>query len=249
MACAASDPDADTYGYEFSVDPATFVDLLVNQGGRMLDNQATAYAFDSAEGLAVLTGLQDLFNRGCAILETERSGDQRDFGTGRVLFTVDSSLNIPQYRNAVVEGAGFDWSISLLPTSLGTPRPAIYGPSLSIFETEPEEQLAAWLFARWFTQPEQQARWARASFDFPVRASAAERMEEYLAEHPIYEKAFGFLAYEPVTMPAVAGYEACRDEINQMLAGVTSGDDPELWLRETVTECNASLEAAAPADP
>ncbi|MGD1994504.1 MAG: extracellular solute-binding protein [Anaerolineae bacterium] len=248
MACAASDPDAGTYGYELSVDPVTFVDLLVNQGGRMLNEDATAYAFDSAEGLAVLTGLQDLFNTGCATLEKERSGDQLAFSAGRVLFTIDSSLDLLEYRSAVADGAGFDWSLSLLPTSLGTPRPAIYGTSLSIFKTEPERQLAAWLFIKWFTQPEQQARWAQASSDFPVRASAADLMEEYLVEDPIYEKAFGFLAYEPVTMPAVAGYEACGREIEQMLAGAASGDDPQLWLRETVAECNASLEVPASAD-
>jgi multiple sugar transport system substrate-binding protein/sn-glycerol 3-phosphate transport system substrate-binding protein len=248
MACAASDLEAGTYGYKFSVDPATFVDLLINQGGQMLNEEATAYAFDSEEGLAVLTGLQDLFNRSCAILETESSGDRVAFGAGRALFTIDSSLGLPDYRSAVVDGAGFDWSISLLPTALGTPRPAIYGPSLSIFETEPERQLAAWLFVKWFTQPEQQAHWARMSSDFPVRAAAAELMEEYFTEHPAYEKAFGFLAYEPATMPAVAGYELCRDEINQMLAGVASGDDPQAWLRETIAECNAALEAAAPAD-
>jgi multiple sugar transport system substrate-binding protein/sn-glycerol 3-phosphate transport system substrate-binding protein len=248
MACAASDLDAGTYGYEFSVDPATFVDLLINQGGQMLNEDATAYVFDSDEGLAVLTGLQELFGRGCAILETERSGDRVAFGAGRVLFAIDSSLGLPDYRSTVADGAGFDWSITLLPTSLGTPRPAVYGPSLSIFKTGPERQLAAWLFVKWFTQPEQQARWARASSDFPVRASAAELMEDYFVEHPTYEKAFSFLAYEPATMPAVAGYEACRDEINQMLAGVASGGEPQAWLRETIAECNASLEAAAPAD-
>lgn len=248
MACAASDPEAGTYGYELSVNPVTFVDLLTNQGGRMLNERATAYVFDSPEGLAVLNGLQDLFNRECAILETEQDGDQADFGAGRVLFTIDSSLGLPDYRTAVAEGGGFDWSISLLPTSLGAARPTVYGASLSVFETKPEEQLAAWLFVKWFTQPEQQARWAEASSDFPVRASAADQLEEVFAEYPTYEKAFGFLAYEPATMPAVAGYEACRDEINQMLAGVASGGEPQAWLRETIAECNASLEAAAPAD-
>jgi hypothetical protein len=33
-----------------------------------------------------------------------------------------------------------------------------------------------------------------------------------------------------------------------MLAGAASGDDPQLWLRETVAECNASLEVPASAD-
>ncbi len=247
MACAASDPDAGTYGYEFSIDTSTFADMLVNQGGMMLSADATSWAFGDEHGLEVLNYLQDLFNQGCAILETERYGDQADFGSGKVLFTISSTSGLPYYRSAVAEGAGFNWSISPIPTALDAPHPDIYGASLSIFQTTPEKQLAAWLFIKWFTEPEQQARWARASNYFPVRASAADLLTDYFAENPQYEKAFSFLTYEPAIEPGVAGYDECRDAIGDMLGAVANGEDAATWLADTVSECNTFLQEAAPA--
>ena len=246
MACAASDPDAGTYGYEFSVDTSTFADMLINHGGAMINDDATAYAFGDDAGLETINFLQTLFNEGCAIIETERYGDQADFGAAKVLFTVSSTSGLPYYRSAVAEGEGFNWSIAPLPTSLDAPRPDIYGASLSIFKTTPEKQLAAWLFIKWFTEPEQQARWARASNYFPVRASAADLLSDYFAENPQYEKAFGFLQYNPAIEPGVAGYDECRDAIGDMLNAVANGEDTATWMADTVSDCNAFLEEAAP---
>ncbi|MDP6932558.1 MAG: GMC family oxidoreductase N-terminal domain-containing protein, partial [Myxococcota bacterium] len=42
------------------------------------------------------------------------------------------------------------------------PAPNVYGASVAICRTTPERQLAAWLFLKWFTEPEQQARWVVA---------------------------------------------------------------------------------------
>ena len=246
MACAASDPEAGTYGYEFSIDTSTFADWVFNRGGQMINEDATAYVFDGPAGLEALMFLQELFNEGCAILETERYGDQADFGVGKVLFTISSTSGLPYYRSAVAEGAGFNWSISTLPTSLDTPKVNIYGASLSIFRTTPEKQLAAWLFIKWFAEPEQQARWARASNYFPVRKSAAELLQDYFDENPQYAKAFEFLNYDIAIEPGVAGYDECRDAINEMLTAVANGEDPQTWLTQTVEECNAFLEEAAP---
>jgi multiple sugar transport system substrate-binding protein/sn-glycerol 3-phosphate transport system substrate-binding protein len=246
MACAASDLDAGTYGYEFSVDASTFADMLFNQGGQMIDEEATAYTFGDEEGLRVLNFLQRLLGEDCAILETERDGARADFGAGQVLFAINSTSKLPHYRSAVTEGEGFSWSISTLPTSLDAPRVDIYGASLSIFRTTPERQLAAWLFIKWLTAPEQQARWARASNYFPVRESAADTLQDYLSENPQYEKALGFLNYDLAIEPNVAGYDNCRDSIHRMLRAVAGGEDAESWLSRTIEECNASLAAAAP---
>ena len=53
--------------------------------------------------------------------------------------------------------------------------------------------MAAWLFLKWFTSPEQQARWVRASNYFPVRRSTAAQLAGYFEENPRYGKAYGFL--------------------------------------------------------
>jgi multiple sugar transport system substrate-binding protein len=245
MACAASDPGAGTYGYEFSADALTFADVLLNRGGQMLDEDTESYAFDSVEGLKTLTFTQGLIGGDCAILKTERFGDRADFGNGTVLFTIGSTSELARYREAVTEGAGFNWSITLPPSDLYTPKVLFEGPAFATFRATPERQLAAWLFLRWFAEPQQQARWAQAFSTFPIRASAVEMMEDYLAENPQYEKALGLLQLKAAIEPGVIGYGECRNAIEEMLLAVARRGEPGAWLANTTDACNVSLEEAS----
>lgn len=241
MACTASDPEAGTYGYEFSVHTATFADMLANRGGQMLNADATAYAFGGAEGQQVLTFIQDLLNRGCATLEAGQFGDRADFAAGKVLFTIDSASALPDYRRAVTADAGFNWAIAPLPTTLAAPVVYVHGPNFLLLETTPRQQLAAWLFLKWFTEPEQQAEWARALSYFPVRASAADLLQDYFAQNPQYQMAFGLLGYDLLTEPLVGGYGVCRHALYGMLAAIAHGEEAAAQLATAVTTCNNSL--------
>jgi ABC-type glycerol-3-phosphate transport system substrate-binding protein len=159
-----------------------------------------------------------------------------------VLFTIGSTSSLPYYRSSVAEGAGFNWSIAPLPTSLEAPKMHVHGPSLVIFEATPEKQLAAWLFSRWFTAPEQQARWTRATNTLPIRESTADLLQDVFAENPQYEKAFGFLGYDATIEPGVTGYGECRQAITEMMTAAADLENPETWLAVAVEACNISLE-------
>lgn len=246
MACAASDAGG-TRGYVLSIDAFTFAHMLTNWGGEFIELQPPAYTFAGPEGTAVLNFVRELLQEGCAVVEMEPYGDRAAFAAGEVLFAAGSTSELPAYRSAVAEQAGFNWSISAFPTTLDTPRPAIHGGNLAIFETTPHEQLAAWLFVRWFVEPAQQARWAQASSYFPVRVSAVDRLEDYLATDPVYERSFEFLlSYEPIQEPGVVGYDRCRRAVQDMLWAVLDGDESEAALVAAEAECNLALEEAIP---
>jgi ABC-type glycerol-3-phosphate transport system substrate-binding protein len=242
MACAASDSKAGTYGYEFSVDASTFVDMLVNHGGEMIDEDGESYVFGGEEGLATVTFIQDLLGNGCAVLKTQRFGARTDFSEGRVLFTIGSTSDLSRYREEVVEGAGFNWSIASLPTTLPRSKRYVYGPSFALFHSKPEKQLSAWLFLKWFAEPEQQVRWAQAVGTMPVRFSAAEFLEDYVVENPRYGMALDYLDDEVAVGPGVAGYGACHESIREMLMAIADRGEPVPWLAEAVQDCDASLE-------
>jgi multiple sugar transport system substrate-binding protein/sn-glycerol 3-phosphate transport system substrate-binding protein len=245
MACAASG-DSATYGYALSIDALTFIHMLVNWDGQFIQLDPPMYTFATSEGGAVLTFLQELVEEGCVVIEAEPYGDRAAFGAGEILFAAGSTSELPAFRRAVAEQGGFNWSISTFPTSLESPRPAIYGSNLAIFETTPREQLAAWLFIRWFIEPYQQARWAQASSYLPVRSSTVDRLEDYLATDPMYEKSFEFLlSYETVGEPGVVGYEHCRQVVKDMLRAVVEGAEPEATLVAAEEECNLSLETTS----
>jgi ABC-type glycerol-3-phosphate transport system substrate-binding protein len=177
-------------GYEYSVDASRFATFLFSRGGNVLNEDASSYIFNSPEGLETMTYWQQLVNDGCAAQSTESYGDQTDFGAGRVLFTVSSISGLSYYAQAVDQGAAFEWSVNPPPHSTAEPRMNIYGASQSIFVSTPEEQLAAWLFTKWLSEPEPQAKWASSTGYFPTRASAAELMADYMDENPTYAKAF-----------------------------------------------------------
>jgi multiple sugar transport system substrate-binding protein len=231
MACAASDRDSDIYA-----------DMLFNQGGALTNPDQTGYTFGDEAGLKVLTLLHNLFEKGCLIVESDTHEDRVEFSEGRTLFTISSTSGLPEYLRMVSEGAGFNWSISTLPTVLDSPRVNVYGASLSIFRTTDEVQLAAWLFIKWLTEPEQTAHWARSSNYFPVRKSAAESLEGYFAENPQYEKAFGLLDYDIVIEPGIKSYDSCRASISEMFEAAALGGDPGSVLGHAQDECNDLLQ-------
>lgn len=245
IACAASDLELNTYGYEISADTATFVDILFSMDGQIIDDSATGYVFGGPEGLRTLALVQGLLEGRCAVLKTRAAGDRTDFGAGRVLFAIDSTSNLPQYHRAVDEGAGFKWSIVPLPTDLEAPRLHMYGPDLAILKSTPEKQLAAWLFLRWLTEPDQQVHWASQFNYTPVRASTIELVQDAFVENPQYAKAFDFLAHSTAIEPGVAGYGECRSAIEQMLRATVNFGNTATSLAEAVEECNRSLGRAA----
>jgi multiple sugar transport system substrate-binding protein/sn-glycerol 3-phosphate transport system substrate-binding protein len=191
--------------------------------------------------------MADLLERGCVGQIAESFGDQTDFGNGKVLFTMGSSSGLPFYESAVTDGeaGGFEWSVAAIPYTGDEPSVDLYGASVSIPRTDPETQLAAWLFMKYYTSPEIQARWVRASNYFPVRQSVAAELDDYFAENPKFEEAFSLLPYTKAE-PPVAGYDNIRDAADQAFNRILAGEDAATVLAELDAEANEILEEAAP---
>ena len=246
MACAAAATpfsgslSEGSLGYQLSVDASRFASWTFAHGGDMFDYDAGQYAYNSEAANAAMSFLQDLFNEGCATIVVERYGDQTDFGQGRLLFTVGSSSGLPYYASAVEEGANFEWSVAPIPHTTADPVMNIYGASISIPKTSLEAQLATWLFAKYYTGVEAQAKWAQASNYFPVRASVADGLGEYFAANPAYQTAFDLLQYG-TTEPPAPGYDFVRDMSEESMAAIMEGADVTSTLDALNNDANASL--------
>jgi len=237
MACTASNKAEGKHGYVLSVDPSTFADMLFNRDGLLTSADGKSYTFGGQAGLDVLTFLHNLSDKGCLALESEVKQDQDEFSAGRALFTFSSTSGLPDYLRLVSDGANFNWSVSTMPTSLGSPRISVYGASLSIMSTTPEKQLAAWLFIKWLTSTQQTAYWAQSTGYFPVRRSAAELLKNYFSKNPQYGKAFSFLDLDIAVEPGLASWTECRNQISKMFEAATRGGDPNLLLKNAQDEC------------
>lgn len=247
MACKAAETpfsgakvDAPSKGYELSIDTSRFASWTYAFGGDIYDAATNRFTMDSDAAVEAMTFIQGLFNDGCATLVPEPYGDQTDFGNGTLLFTVGSSSGLTYYEDVVeTEGkngkGAFEWSVAPLPYTGTEPAQNIYGASVSIPKSTPERELAAWLFIRYYTSPDAQAKWAEASQYFPVRASVAEKMEGFFNEHPSYKTAFELLKYGKFE-PAVPGYDFVRVEVNNVMAAIVG--DPTSDVKAQLTALN-----------
>ncbi|MGA9347744.1 MAG: extracellular solute-binding protein [Anaerolineae bacterium] len=168
---AATDEAAGTAGYCISPSASTFAGWVWTRGGEILSADGKSVVFQK-EGTEALTFLKKLVDEGGAYQMAERYGDQTDFANEKVVFTFGSTAGLPYYAQAV-EGK-FEWSIAPFPHETAKPIVDMYGPSITVFKSTPEKQLASWLFLKYFTAPEQTAEWAMAANYFPVRKTAAE---------------------------------------------------------------------------
>jgi ABC-type glycerol-3-phosphate transport system substrate-binding protein len=245
LACAASRPADGLYGFEFGMDASLFTSLLATQDIALLNAQATRYTLGGQPGRAALHYLDELIGNGCAVWETE-SGPLADFGAGKIPFIVGWTDDLAAVSDAVGQGARFEWGLAPLPHTTDQALVGVRGPSLVILRTAPKEQLAAWLFVKWLTQPEQQARWTQHTGCFPIRRSALDEMNDDRAEQPAVGQVVQLLEEKWLPEPAVAAYPACRAEIERMLYAVTAGESVDQWFDDTLTQCNQALSGATP---
>lgn len=245
MACkAAQTPfsgkkgDAKSIGYELSIDTSRLASWTFAFGGDIYDAATNQYTLNSPAAVEAMSFIQGLFKDGCASLVTEAYGDQTDFGNGSLLFTVSSSSGLTFYESVVKDGADFEWSVAPLPHT-GEPAQNVYGASVSIAKTTPERELAAWLFIKYYTSPDVQAKWAEASQYFPVRTSVAEKMADFFDAHPSYKAAWELLKYGKFE-PGVPGYDFVRgngvDGVNEIMAKIM--DDPTVDVQAELDGLN-----------
>ncbi len=250
MACAAADEEKGTIGYEISTDASRFASMVFSRHGTYFEADGSAFDLTNDTVKETMTFMKELYDEGCASLIAERYGDQTDFGNYKCLFTIGSTSGLPFYDQAVKSGeqGEFQWSVAPLPYMDGGDQPVmdIYGAPIGMAKTTPEQELAAWLFLKWFTAPEQNARWAKISNYFPVRSGALALLGDYLAENPIYKSSFDLLPYGTFEAQWCACYEEVRRLMNDAYSAILDGADIDETLTQLEADANVSLAENTP---
>lgn len=215
-------------GYALSMEASRFASWTFAFGGNIFDYETNQYSLDSEASVAAFDFIRGLFDDGCATEIFENYGDQTDFGAGTLLFTVSSSSGIPYYVSAVEAGAGHNFSVAAIPHTTEEPVQNVYGASVSVPVTEPVEELATWIFLKYYTDPVVNAIWAVNSNYFPVRSSSAEALTEYFEANPVFTAAFELLPYV-ISEPPVPGYDPVRRQMGAVMQElVTRTDDRDV---------------------
>ena len=229
-------------GFLLEVDASRLASLVFSRGGDLVDAAKTAYTLDTPEMRKAMGLMVALMKEEAIGLVSEDYGDQVEFSLGKVLFALRSSSGLPFFRSAVEEdGVGFDWNVTHLPYDGPRPVVNVYGASISVCKTTPEEQLAAWLFLKWFTEPGQQARWVRASNYFPARRSTSAELAGYFEKNPQYKAAYELLGYGR-SEPSLPGYQQVRRLIQDGMVDIVDGGEMDRVLGNLQAAATRTLE-------
>jgi multiple sugar transport system substrate-binding protein/sn-glycerol 3-phosphate transport system substrate-binding protein len=254
-ACKGSDKSG-KYGWAIQHDASTFAALVFGHGGQILATDGKSYVFNSPAGVETLAMIQRMFKNKCAVEvpTSERNGEQNRFGAGQALFTFGSSSGLPFYQQAVTSGGKFNWSIEMPPIT-GQPAINLYGASVSVYKTQPEKELAAWLVLKYLGEKPQTTKWASQTGYLPVRQSAKQDVINNYKNDPkwgpvadAYAKMFDWTQYSKIESP-VAGYDPVRDLIDKQVVTRVMTDsetDPKKILDDAVAQANQILAENAP---
>jgi multiple sugar transport system substrate-binding protein/sn-glycerol 3-phosphate transport system substrate-binding protein len=178
QACAAraandadENPDNDgTGGLVYFPDASQISPWIWAFGGELVTADSSAYDLNSQATLDAALFLNDLVTSGCTI--TTPSYPNPEFAGRLTLFAASSTAGVP-FQAAAFEEAGNDdvWGPIPWPGVDGSKYVDAFGQLVGIIETNPEQDLASWIFLKYLTSPETQAMWIDYTGYFPSQTT------------------------------------------------------------------------------
>jgi len=254
QACAAAaannnddNPDNDgTGGLVLYPGASNIMSWIFAFGGDVINEDGTGYDFTNQTVQDVATFLKDLWDNGCAF-QTE-SYPNPEFATRKALFTMSSTAGLPYQISAfeAEDAIKDEWTLIPFPGPNGNKAVDLYGQYVAVVNTNPERMMAAWLFIKYFTSPETQAKWIEGSAYYPTRTDTVDLLASYAEEKPIWANALSYLEYGKAE-PAWPSWSSVRRSVGDTFQAILQGaaeDIPSLLesLNETAAEAVAETQ-------
>jgi len=188
------DGKIDQFGASIKISAWKYENLLLQGGGKILNEDNTKALFNSQAGVDALAFLNTLLNVDKSVYLSPGYDGQKDFTASKIAFYEDSSVSMAYMRRT---GIDFNLGISAIPIKDESTN-IISGTNVVVFRDEkPEIERAAWEFVKWFTEAEQTAKWSELTYYMPVRRSAFNQpgLKERLASNPEIKAVYDQLEY------------------------------------------------------
>ena len=189
----------DQWGTSFNTDMWRFENLLLQAGGDIMNEDETIPLFNSPAGIEALNFFNRLLNIDRSAYTSPSFDAQNHFLSENIAFVEGSSTSYVFMKDAEVT---FNMGIAPVPI-YKTERNIISGTNIAIFDKgDSERAAAAWEFVKWFSLPQQTAKFSALTYYMPIRRSAVNEpyIQDMLTEHPglagIYRQ-LEFATFEP----------------------------------------------------
>ena len=186
------------------------------------------YEFKTPETEKTFRYLRSLFDDGCAWLSAGENPEV-EFASRRALFRSGDISDIPIQEEAFRSKSNQDkWVVISYPSPSGSGAFDVYGPALILLSSSQEKQLASWLFLKWFSEPEQQARMIEAAGTLPIRESTLDLLNEYREQNPHWSQAVALMD-DAKSEPGIQSWQTVRwalgDATRQLFLSYFTIDD------------------------
>lgn len=187
--------NGDKGGWIISTEYPVFLGWIYAFGGEVVDSENGGYIFDSKEVEEAFSFLRDLYDQDCAWL-SDSIYTEEEFASRSGLIAPGSLSGIPYQADAFIEADNADdWTVIPFPSKDGNPVVNVYGPAYIMVESNPEQQLASWIFIKWLSSPQNQADLARISGIYPARLSGLDKIGKSRILEPQWAEALDLMQY------------------------------------------------------
>jgi sn-glycerol 3-phosphate transport system substrate-binding protein len=229
------------WGLQIPIDQWLFSAYVMQNGGRINNEEGTQTFLNSPEAVAALQFMVDMAVKDKIMPPRRFFGDaSADFVAGKTAMMYNSTGGLPFVRGA----ATFDWDVAFLPMGKHRIVPT-GGGQFVIFKGVPQaRQQAAWNFIIWMTSAENAGKWSVRSGYVTVRPDALQTTElkQLTAEFPQSLVALKQLPYAhrepPYTHEGRRISRIITDAVEAALAGKTA---PREALEAAQREADAVL--------
>lgn len=180
-------PENDSLGgWLVDTDAMTALAWMQSFGGGVLEGND--YRFMTPANVSAFTFVRKLQEDGCAWMPAADTDPLTAFAARNALFITADLAQFSAVTRAFGTAGNTDtWRALAFPGE--KPALPIYGSSLVMFKSTPENQLATWLFMDWLLSPENDARSTQTTGLFPLRTSSMSWLTDYQASHPQWVQA------------------------------------------------------------
>lgn len=188
---ADADLQNDGYGgWIVNTNPTSMQAWMLAFGGRVVDEKGN-YDFSNPGNLKALTFLKKLYDDHCAYISNEPLA-YSPFAGRLALFITADLVEVANQQLALDQAKNQDaWT--LMPFPGDQSALVAEGPFLTLLDSTPKKQLAAWLFTRWMLSDLVQKGWVQAAGTLPLRISMVSQLTEYEKNHKQWMLAVSYM--------------------------------------------------------
>lgn len=216
---------AGTGGLVYYPNATNWLNFLYAFGGDELNDAGDAYDFSSQAAIDTSMFILDLKNEGC-VWQTE-SYPNPEQAMRKGIITMSSTAGAPFYA-AAFEDAGNTtdvWGWIAAPGPDGTLAVDAFQQMLGVVPSTEDEQMASWLFVKWLTSPEIQARWVQISGYYGTQISTEGLLADYATANPVWASGVALAAIGPSEPQTFTAWSSVRRSINDAAAQLWSATD------------------------